>query len=91
MIQLHHPYTYEKWQESRQAELRQRHKHTWTLADWGLRGLRKRRYSFHLQRNRSDVLKREALHVLEEMLQHENGELRLRAAELILRFSRSKS
>ncbi|WP_274651088.1 hypothetical protein [Paenibacillus humicola] len=82
-----HPYRFEKFSQAREAELQQRHKHTWVLGDIEAKVHRHKSFPFRFRRQRDEAIKRKAFIVLEEMLQHENGDLRLRAAEIILRFS----
>lgn len=84
-----HPYQFEQMHQAQQAELAHRARHAWKFAE---AKPRKRMIASLVERFRGrkdDALKRQAYLVLEEMLRHENDELRLRAAEIILRPSRS--
>jgi hypothetical protein len=80
-----HPYLFDKLMEGRQAELRQKHRHTWIIADLKASGGNTESSPL---RQGDEALRRKALLVLEEMLQHENSDLRLRAAEIILKRTR---
>jgi hypothetical protein len=83
-----HPFQFEQFHQARQAEQRQRHKHTWLLTDFKKRSLEAGRFSVNFRSKRDEELQRKAYLVLEEMLQHENEALRLQAAEIILHRSR---
>lgn len=81
-----HPYTFEKMVQYEQAELAERGRRAWMLSKAG--HLRSRMPKL-LRPTRRAALVGQAYQVLEQMLQHENEELRLRAAEIILRRARS--
>ncbi|MBB3113865.1 hypothetical protein FHS18_005980 [Paenibacillus phyllosphaerae] len=84
-----HPYHFEKMHQHQQAELQRQHRNTWMLSDQIPKHPVLSRVTSRIAelfRGKSEkALKRKAYLVLEEMLQHENEELRLRAAEIILR------
>ncbi|MFB9326495.1 hypothetical protein ACFFSY_11280 [Paenibacillus aurantiacus] len=86
-----HPYQFEQMHQAQQAELAHRARHAWKFAMVKPRPRIVASLIERFRRRKDDALKRQAYLVLEEMLHHENDELRLRAAEIILRPSRSAS
>ncbi|MFB9324801.1 hypothetical protein ACFFSY_02455 [Paenibacillus aurantiacus] len=83
-----HPYTIEQLAYYEQATLAERGRRAWMLssAPTGSRSPWMRRL---LRSRRRAALVSQAYLVLEQMLKHENAELRLRTAEIILRRTRS--